>query len=185
MHADKQHRSASPASDTSARRQPALDVNDRRSQTAVQTRLLRGIRQSTKAPGPWYTAGTAVQRHAAPNRTGLPDPVKQRMEAAFGSDFSSVRVHPGSPSVPRAGALAYTRGTDIHFAPGQFKPDTPAGQRLLGHELAHVVQQQEGRVQPTTIIGGMPVNDDPALEHEADTLGNRAAGSGNGAVHTL
>ena len=44
-------------------------------------------------------------------------------------------------------ALAYTQGTDIHFAPGQFEPDTSAGQQLLGHELTHVIQQAEGRVQ--------------------------------------
>lgn len=111
-----------------------------------------------------------VQRQAE-NQTGIPDPVKQRMEDSFNTDFSSVRVHPDSAKAPEVGALAYTQGTDIHFAPGQFKPDTSAGQQLLGHELTHVIQQQEGRVQPTTEIGGMAVNDNPALEHEADARG--------------
>lgn len=110
----------------------------------------------------------------AENQTGIPDAVKQRMEDSFGTDFSDVHVHPDSSKAPEVGALAYTQGTDIHFAPGQFKPETSAGQQLLGHELAHVVQQAEGRVQPTTEIGGMPVNDDPALEHEADVLGAKA-----------
>ena len=109
------------------------------------------------------------------NQTGIPDDVKQRMESSFGTDFSSVRVHPDSSSAPEVGALAYTQGTDIHFAPGQFKPDTSGGQQLLGHELAHVVQQAEGRVSPTTEIGGMPVNDNQSLEHEADVLGAQAA----------
>ena len=109
------------------------------------------------------------------NQTGIPDNVKQRMENSFGTDFSSVRVHPESSQAPAVGALAYTQGTDIHFAPGQFKPDTASGQQLLGHELAHVVQQSEGRVQPTTEIGGMPVNDSVDLEHEADVLGANAA----------
>lgn len=109
------------------------------------------------------------------NNTGIPDDVKQRMEDSFGTDFSSVRVHPDSAKAPEVGALAYTQGTDIHFAPGQFKPDTSAGQQLLGHELTHVVQQAEGRVQPTTEIGGMPVNDNEGLEHEADILGAKAA----------
>lgn len=108
------------------------------------------------------------------NRTGIPDAVKQRMEESFDTDFSDVHVHPDSPKAPKVGALAFTQGTDIHFAPGQFKPDTSAGQQLLGHELAHVVQQAEGRVQPTTEIGGMPVNDDATLEHEADVLGAKA-----------
>lgn len=109
------------------------------------------------------------------NQTGIPDEVKQRMEDSFNTDFSGVRVHPESSSAPEVGALAYTQGTDIHFAPGQFKPDTSAGQQLLGHELAHVVQQAAGRVQPTTEIGGMPVNDNESLEHEADALGAKAA----------
>ena len=109
------------------------------------------------------------------NNTGIPDDVKQRMEDSFGTDFSSVRVHPDSAKAPEVGALAYTQGTDIHFAPGQFKPDTSAGQQLLGHELTHVVQQAEGRVQPTTEIGGIPINDNEGLEHEADVLGAKAA----------
>lgn len=105
------------------------------------------------------------------NKTGMPDGVKQRMEDSFGMDFSSVRIHPDSPSAPEVGALAYTQGTDIHFAPGQFKPDTSAGRQLLGHELTHVVQQSKGLVQPTGEIGGLPVNDNPTLEQEADAQG--------------
>ena len=109
------------------------------------------------------------------NNTGMPDHVKQGMENAFGSDFSSVHIHPESSKAPEVGALAYTQGTDIHFAPGQFKPDTTAGQQLLGHELTHVIQQAEGRVEPTTEVGGMAVNDNEGLEHEADVMGNRAS----------
>lgn len=117
--------------------------------------------------------GQPIQREAE-NQTGMPDNVKQRMEDSFGTDFSGVRVHPESSKAPEVGALAYTQGTDIHFAPGQFKPDTSAGQQLLGHELTHVIQQAEGRVQPTTEIGGMAVNDDIGLENEADILGANA-----------
>lgn len=116
-----------------------------------------------------------VQKQAAENQTGIPDAVRQRMEDSFGTDFSGVRVHPESSKAPEVGALAYTQGTDIHFAPGQFKPDTTVGQQLLGHELTHVIQQAEGRVQPTTEVGGMAVNDDIGLEHEADVLGAKAA----------
>lgn len=109
------------------------------------------------------------------NQTGMPDAVKQRMEDSFGMDFSSVRIHPDSPSAPEVGALAYTQGTDIHFAPGQFKPDTSAGRQLLGHELTHVVQQSKGLVQPTGEIGGMPLNDNQALEREADVQGSKVS----------
>ena len=44
------------------------------------------------------------------------------------------------------------------------------------HEAWHVVQQLAGRVEPTTEVGGMPVNDNIDLEHEADVMGARANG---------
>lgn len=108
------------------------------------------------------------------NKTGMPDKVKSKMENSFNADFSEVKVHANSSKAPDVGALAYTQGHDVHFAPGQFSPDTSSGQKLLGHELAHVVQQREGHVQPTTEVAGMPVNDNPDLENEADKLGNKA-----------
>ncbi|MEO0826655.1 MAG: DUF4157 domain-containing protein [Cyanobacteria bacterium J06639_16] len=104
----------------------------------------------------------------------LPDGVRTKMESAFSADFADVKVHEGSEAAS-VGALAYTQQNHIHFAPGQFKPETPSGQALLGHELAHVLQQRQGRVKPTTEVNGVPVNDDPALEQEADRLGLKAA----------
>ena len=85
-----------------------------------------------------------------PRRThhaALPDAVRQRMEGSFGADFSTVRVHAASPVVP-LGARAMTQGHDIHFGPGQYAPGSPAGQKLLAHELAHVVQQRQGGLAP-------------------------------------
>jgi len=75
----------------------------------------------------------------------LPGPVRHKMETAFGADFSAVRIHQGQQAT-MIGAQAYTTGSDIHFAPGQYDPHSSAGQQLLGHELWHVVQQKEGRV---------------------------------------
>ena len=97
----------------------------------------------------------------------MPEDVQHRMESAIGADFSAVRIHEGSQS-QAIGARAYTQGTDIHFAPGEYQPASPAGQELLGHELAHVVQQRQGRVPATTQAKGVAVNDDAGLEHEAD-----------------
>ncbi|WP_437312512.1 eCIS core domain-containing protein [Sorangium sp. So ce385] len=107
--------------------------------------------------------------------TAIPAPVRGKMEAAFGADFSGVRVHPRSSRAAELGALAYTQGSDIHMAPGQWAPETRQGQELLGHELAHVVQQRQGRVQATAQYKGVALNDDAALEAEADALGARAA----------
>lgn len=117
-----------------------------------------------------------VQRKESANKTGMPSEVKNKMESSFNADFSNVNIHSNSSKAIEAGALAYTQGNNIHFAPGQFKPDTNSGQQLLGHELTHVVQQREGRVKPTKMLGnGMAVNDDKGLEKEADTLGKKAA----------
>jgi hypothetical protein len=95
------------------------------------------------------------------------------MEAALGADFSAVRVHVG-PQAERIGAIAFTMGNDVYFAPGRFQPDTVQGKLLLGHELAHVVQQRQGRVR-NPLGGGVAIVQDRALEAEADRIGQRAA----------
>lgn len=118
--------------------------------------------------------------------SALPAPVKAKMQNAFAFDFSPVRVHDGGEA-RSLGALAYTQGTDIHFAPGQYDPGSPRGQELIGHELAHVVQQSEGRVAATTQFKGVGLNEDAGLEREADDWGARASrgesvGRGGGAA---
>jgi hypothetical protein len=103
----------------------------------------------------------------------LPDQVRTKMETAFNTDFSDVRVHVGQEA-SAIGAIAYTWGTNIHFAPGQYNPHTIQGQKLLGHELWHVVQQKSGRVS-NPFGGGVAVVQDHALEAEADRMGVKAA----------
>jgi hypothetical protein len=110
-----------------------------------------------------------------PKAGGLPLPseVRTKMETAFGADFSDVRVHVGHEATS-LGAIAYTWGTNIHFAPGQYNPHTLQGQKLLGHELWHVLQQKQGRVR-NPFGGGVAVVQDHALEAEADRMGIKAA----------
>jgi hypothetical protein len=125
-----------------------------------------------------FAVDPAVLRTAGPGRP-LPDEVRAQMESALGADFSAVRVHVG-PQAESIGALAFTTGTDIYFAPGRFQPDTAEGRRLLGHELAHVVQQRQGRVRGGA--GAVTVVQDAALEAEADRAGVRAASAAHGPV---
>lgn len=132
----------------------------------------REIDDEEEIQGKFKSSSLPVQKKE--NQTGLPDHVKQRMESSFNTDFSDVRVHTDSGKATQVGALAYTQGSDIHFAPGQFSPDSGSGRQLLGHELAHVVQQRQGRVRPTTEVNGMPVNDSASLEREADIQGRKA-----------
>ena len=107
------------------------------------------------------------------NTSGIPVGLQVKMGSALNTDLSGVTVHPNSHKAVEVGALAYTQGSDIHFAPGQYNPSTSAGKKLIGHEVAHVVQQAEGRVQPTGEIAGLPLNDSPALEKEADNLASK------------
>lgn len=103
----------------------------------------------------------------------LPHAVRQKMESFFRADLGDVRIHVG-PEASRLGALAFTQGAHIYFAPGQYNPDTPHGQQLLGHELAHVQQQRSGRVR-SPFASGVSIVQDPALEAEAERSGRMAA----------
>jgi outer membrane protein OmpA-like peptidoglycan-associated protein len=72
------------------------------------------------------------------------------MEPRFGQDFSGVRVHTDATAVQSArdvNAHAYTVGRDIAFDASRFAPASHEGQRLLAHELTHVVQQSGGAKQ--------------------------------------
>ncbi|KFE70740.1 DUF4157 domain-containing protein [Hyalangium minutum] len=103
----------------------------------------------------------------------LPPSVRRSMEQFFDADFSDVRILVG-PHVSALGARAFTLGSDIHFAPGEYSARTGRGLELLGHELTHVLQQRTGRARGRWGRSGV-VLQDAALEAEADSMGRRAA----------
>lgn len=96
------------------------------------------------------------------------------MEPRFGQDFSKIRVHTDAKAAESArdlNASAYTLGSNIVFGAGQFLPETPAGRRLLSHELTHVMQQ---RRSPVPAPAGVRVASDfheRQAEGVADALG--------------
>ncbi|HEU5003849.1 MAG TPA: DUF4157 domain-containing protein [Actinomycetota bacterium] len=92
---------------------------------------------------------TGVRGVLAAGGQPLDPAARSAMEARFGHDFSRVRVHAdpaGARSARALNARAYTAGEHIVFASGTYAPGTLAGERLLAHELAHVVQQRTGQV---------------------------------------
>ncbi len=133
-----------------------------------------GAAQRVKEEEPLQAKFGAAQRveeeepvQKKPNETGLPDNLKSGIESLSGMSMDSVKVHYNSSRPAQLNALAYAQGTDIHVAPGQ--------EQHLPHEAWHVVQQAQGRVQPTMQMKeGVPVNDDKSLEHEADVMGAKA-----------
>ncbi len=93
-------------------------------------------------------------------------------EPRFGHDFSQVRVHTDARAAESAravGALAYTVGRDVVFGAGQYAPRTSDGQRLVAHELTHVVQQRDVNTGFPS-----PTRDRPAdrFEREAESASN-------------
>ncbi len=116
----------------------------------------------------------AVQTARGQGRA-LPEQVRAPMESAFGADFSGVRVHTG----PEADTLnrdlsarAFTIGRDIFFREGEYRPQSGEGQKVLAHELTHVVQQGGATVRQkpldentaTGALQRMFSEDDPILE---------------------
>ena len=115
---------------------------------------------------------------------GAPLNVQTRalMEPHFGFDFSAVRVHTGHGAASSAlvlSALAYTVGNHIVFAPGRYDPASEAGQRLLAHELTHVVQQ--GKATETVgsaLLLGSGVSSNLRLQRQP--AGGRGSQGGGG-----
>src|SRR6266536_1436715 len=105
--------------------------------------------------------------------TTLDRGVNDKLSPSLG-DLSDVRVHTDSTAHDlnhAVSARAFATGTDVYFAQGEYKPNTTDGDRLIAHELAHVVQQ---RGAPTS--GPLTVSEPgDSLEREADRVANQIA----------
>jgi hypothetical protein len=144
----------------------------------IQEKIANGVAQLAQAPeeeeliqGKFETVQLQQNKSDSKpreNKTGLPDNLKAGIESLSGLSLDHVKVHYNSAQPAQLNALAYAQGSDIHLAPGQ--------EQHLPHEAWHIVQQAQGRVQPTMQMkDGVPVNDDAGLEREADVMGGRAA----------
>jgi uncharacterized protein DUF4157 len=132
-----------------------------------QARLLFSLQQSAGNRAVSGLAQRSPEPRARRNDTGLPDELKSGIESLSGVSLDDVNVHYSSSRPAQLNAAAYAQGTDIHVAPGQ--------EQHLPHEAWHIVQQAQGRVHPTMQLeDGVPVNDDEALEQEADVMGAKA-----------
>lgn len=108
---------------------------------SIHARPMRERSRAVRPPHRWLNRGLlALEGHGA----SLDAVTRATMERRFNHDFSRVRVHPGGSASRSAGVIgahAYTVGEHIVFSDRAYAPDTTEGQRLLAHELTHVVQQ--------------------------------------------
>ena len=109
----------------------------------------------------------------------------EKMENRFGEDFGDVRIHSDAQATQSAhdlDAQAYTRGREIYFARGKYAPNSPEGERLIAHELTHVVQQDGGSgLSSDSPAVGSP---DGRAELEAETISHQVV-SGHAARPAL
>lgn len=155
-------REATPSNGPGARSHPLT----RRGQVDALQRTL-GNRALQRLLGPPPASGSE-------RTSGLPEELKAGIENLSGVSMEGVSVRYNSPEPTRVRAHAFAQGSEIHLAPSQ--------ERHLPHEAWHLVQQRQGRVRPTTRLGTVAINDDVALEREADAMGSRARQQGRAAL---
>lgn len=132
-------------------------LEDNRAATPIQQKTVDALEHKS--------IGAPIQKKE--NNTGLPDTLKSGIENLSGYAMDDVKVHYNSNKPSQLNAHAYAQGTDIHLGSGQ--------EQHLAHEAWHVVQQKQGRVQPTKQLKSkVNINDDEGLETEADVMGAKA-----------
>jgi len=91
---------------------------------------------------------------------------RRRFETDLRQPLGDVRLHREQPAASRLGARAVTLGRDIAFAPGEYRPGQPEGDRLIAHELAHTIQQRHTSLRKDETVPVSEAGD--ASERSAD-----------------
>ncbi|MBO9392135.1 DUF4157 domain-containing protein [Caldilinea sp.] len=139
-------------------------------------------RVASRAADPGALAPASVAVTISQPGKPLASQVRGPLERALGHDFSRVRVHAdhqAAASAQAIGARAYTVGNHIAFGIGQFAPQTRHGQRLLAHELTHVIQQSAGNAPPSLVQREMAYADGYARPYKSDEAEIKNAEKGN------
>ncbi|SDC33389.1 DUF4157 domain-containing protein [Natrinema hispanicum] len=159
----------------------------------------------------WHRgAPTSLQRTAATRDTGpagetqVPDSVRdvisspgrsldpsiqRAMEGQMGDSLGDVRIHTGpkaAQACEQINARAFTVGNHVAFNSGEYDPESPEGQHVLAHELAHVRQQTGGAVSmlPQEDLG-LEIDPDPQLEREAEETAQQVIRGGELGIQRL
>jgi hypothetical protein len=150
------------------RRRCYADCSKRPATQTVQRMLLQRSGQGAATLDEETAAAIERERGSG---TSLDSEIASRAGALMGAGFDDVAVHTDANAdrlSRQLGATAFTTGKDIFFRDGAYNPGSSDGQRLIAHELAHVVQQGGA---PSLVQGQMTVNDpDDTFEAEADAV---------------
>ena len=112
----------------------------------------RSVHRASLPSAPQRAPPMPARAQPAAGGQPLSAEVRQFIEPRFGADFSAVRIHTDARAAQlneQLQARAFTVGNQIHFAAGQFRPETGDGRELLAHELTHTIQQGAARQSPT------------------------------------
>ncbi len=176
--------------------QPALNISratgglqrlNNKGETAqgnpVKSKENRRLSSADSATSNNVSLSAAALNNATSNGRPLDKSTRAFFEPRFGRSFSDVQVHTGSmpnQTAQQINALAFTQGSNIVFSHGYYQPQSPAGKKLLAHELVHVVQQQGHKHKG--LAGSNSVADsttapiqrelDPASEDDWDDIEN-------------
>ncbi len=111
----------------------------------------RGVHRASLPSAPQRAPAAPAAAQPAAGGQPLSAELRQFMEPRFGADFSAVRLHTDARAAQlnqQLQARAFTVGNQIHFAAGQFSPETGEGRELIAHELTHTIQQGAARQTP-------------------------------------
>ncbi len=127
-------------------------------------------RASLPAPAPRAPVSSAPNTAPAAGGQPLSAELRQFMEPRFAADFSAVRIHADERAAQanrQLQARAFTVGNQIHFAAGQFRPETGDGRELVAHELTHTIQQgaaRQGRDLQRSAAAEVSAASQPAIQ---------------------
>lgn len=141
--------------------------HDEQEADAVAETIAEGGKISRKISGGSSSSGITVSNqmenqlnHLQGGGQAMPTGLRNMMESGFGQDFSHVRIHTDSEAATLSSSIhakAFTYGNDIYFNQGQFSPNTSEGQRLMAHELTHVVQGGGVKRYPRDVLASNAV----------------------------
>ncbi|MFD1565418.1 DUF4157 domain-containing protein [Haloarchaeobius amylolyticus] len=160
---------------------PAAVPRDIERQNAASVQRSREAQYETDRAGDTSVPASVRDVLSTPGQL-LDGGIQRAMEERMGDSFGDVRVHADATAAKACdeiNARAFTVGNHIAFNHGEYDPESPEGQHLLAHELAHVRQQTGAAISMMPQKGsGLEIDPDPRLEREAEEAAKQAMADG-------